>query len=90
QPMHALALSLNRTNLIFRLSVIEACARIVLVLAGLYFYSLMGVIAARLVMSLIVFVMSMWSARHMIGTTLSSALMNLWQVAAASLAMATL
>ncbi|MFX7870776.1 hypothetical protein ABTK02_22580, partial [Acinetobacter baumannii] len=56
----------------------------------LYFYSLMGVIAARLVMSLIVFVMSMWSARHMIGTTLSSALMNLWQVAAASLAMATL
>jgi O-antigen/teichoic acid export membrane protein len=90
QPVHALALVTNRTNLIFRLSVIEACTRIVLVLLGLYFYSLMGVIAARMAMSVIVFSLSILFARHMIGTTLTSALANLWKVAVASAAMAVL
>jgi PST family polysaccharide transporter len=90
QPMHALALAMNRTNLIFRLSFIEACSRIVLVLLGLYFYSVMGVIAARVTMSLIMFILSMLCARHMIGTSLSAALANLWKVAVACAAMAAL
>jgi O-antigen/teichoic acid export membrane protein len=90
QPMHALALALNRTNLIFRLSVIEACSRIVLVLLGLYFYSLTGVIAARVAMSVVVFILSMLCARHMIGATITSALINLWKVAVAGAAMAVL
>jgi O-antigen/teichoic acid export membrane protein len=90
QPVHALALGTNRTNLIFRVSVVEACSRLVLVMLGLYFYSLMGVIFARMAMSVIVFMLSILLARHMIGTTLSSALINLWQVATASAAMAVL
>jgi PST family polysaccharide transporter len=90
QPMHALALALKRTDLIFRLSVVEAGCRIVLVLIGLYFYSLMGVILARTVVSAIMLVLSMFSAQHMIGEKLTSQVLNLWKVAAASLAMTVL
>jgi O-antigen/teichoic acid export membrane protein len=90
QPVHSLALATNRTNLIFRLSFIEACSRIVLVSAGLYFYSLMGVIAARVVMSLIMFVFSLLAAQYLIGTRVASELRNLWKVGAACAAMAVL
>jgi PST family polysaccharide transporter len=90
QPMHSLALATRRTDLVFRLSVIEACSRILLVLAGLYLYSLMGVIISRLGMSLIMFVVSMFFARWMIGAKLSSQIVNLWKVAVASAIMVLL
>jgi O-antigen/teichoic acid export membrane protein len=91
QPMNSLALATRRTNLVFRLSVMEACCRIALVLAGLYvFKSLMGVIIARVAMSVIMFIMSMLAARSMTGATLSSQVINLWKVAAASAAMTVL
>ena len=54
QPLHALALATNRTNLVFRLSFMETVFhRIVLVSLGLYFYSLTGVIASRGAVSVI-------------------------------------
>ena len=90
QPMHSLALATRRTDLVFRLSVAEACSRIVLVLAGLQFFDVIGVIASRGAMSLVMFVLSMFSARYMIGATLLSQLKNLWRVAAASVAMAAI
>jgi O-antigen/teichoic acid export membrane protein len=89
-PVNSLALATSRTNLIFQLSFIDACSRIVLVLLGLYFYSVMGVIIARVAMSLIMCILSMLSARSMIGTKLSSQVINLWKVAAACAAMAAL
>jgi hypothetical protein len=89
--MNSLALATRRTKLVFRLSVMEACCRIVLVLAGLYFFrSLMGVIIARVVMSVVMFIMSMLAARSMIGARLSSQVINLWKVVAASAAMTVL
>jgi PST family polysaccharide transporter len=90
QPLHALALATNRTNLIFRLTFLEACFRIVLVLAGLYLYSLPGVIVARLAMSLIMFVASLIAAQYLIGARVASELIGLWKVAAACAAMAVL
>jgi O-antigen/teichoic acid export membrane protein len=90
QPLHSLALAMNRTNLIFRLCLIEACARVILVLAGLYYYSLMGAIAARVAMSLIMFVVSLIAAQYLIGARMLSALIGLWRTAAACAAMATL
>jgi O-antigen/teichoic acid export membrane protein len=90
QPLSALALATNRTNLIFRLTFLEACFRIVLVLAGLYFYSLMGVIVARLAMSLIMFIASLLAAQYLIGARATSELINLWKVAAACATMALL
>lgn len=90
QPLHALALATNRTNLIFRLSFIELCSRIVLVSLGLYFYSLMGVIAARGAVSLIMFVLSLLAARYLVGIKAASEVANLWKVAAACCVMAIL
>jgi PST family polysaccharide transporter len=88
QPVQSLALATNRTNVIFRLSLVELCSRIVLVSLGIYFYSLMGVVAARGAMSLIWFVLSLICAQYLVGTTVLSELRNLWQVAAACAAMA--
>lgn len=90
QPLHSLALATNRTNLIFRLTFTEACSRIVLVSAGLYFYSVMGVVAARVAMSLLMFILSLLAARYLIGTRVASEVRNLWQVGAACAAMAFL
>jgi O-antigen/teichoic acid export membrane protein len=88
QPLHSLTIATNRTDLVFRLSIIELCSRVVLVAAGFYFYSVMGVIAARLGVSLIMFVLSLLTARHLIGVTLASVLGSLWKVGAACAAMA--
>jgi len=90
QPLHSLALATNRTDLIFRLSFTEACSRIVLVSVGLYFYSLTGVIAARVAMSLIMFILSLLAARYLIDAKVASGVGNLWKVAAACTAMALL
>jgi O-antigen/teichoic acid export membrane protein len=90
QPLHSLALATNRTNLIFRLSFIEVCSKIVLVSLGLYFYSLIGVIAARVAMSVIMFILSLLSARYLIGIRVASELGNLWKVGVACAAMAFL
>jgi O-antigen/teichoic acid export membrane protein len=87
QPMSALAIATRRTDLVFRLSVIEACLRITLVLVGLYLYSLTGVIISQIVMSAIMFVLSMLYARMMTGAPISSQLIGLWKVATACLAM---
>jgi O-antigen/teichoic acid export membrane protein len=90
QPLHSLALAMNRTNLIFRLCFIEACIRIILVLAGLYLYSLMGVIVARVAISVIMFILSLVAAQYLIGARVLSELIGLWKVAAACAAMAAL
>jgi O-antigen/teichoic acid export membrane protein len=88
QPLHSLAVAMNRTNLIFRLSAMELCFKIVMVTAGLYVYSIMGVISARVAVSFIMFVLYLTTARYLIGTSVTSEITNLWQVAAACAAMA--
>jgi O-antigen/teichoic acid export membrane protein len=88
QPVQSLALATNRTNVIFRLSLVELCSRVILVSLGIYFYSLMGVVVARGVMSLIWFILSLLSAQYLVGTKVFSELGNLWQVAAACAVMA--
>jgi PST family polysaccharide transporter len=70
------------------LTLVELVSRVVLVPAGYYFYSVMGVIAARVAVSLIMFVLSLLTARHLIGVRIASVLGNLWKVGAACAAMA--
>jgi PST family polysaccharide transporter len=72
------------------LSFVELLLRVVLVSLGIYFYSLMGVIAARGTMSVIMFILSLLTAQYMVGTRVMSELANLWKVAAACAAMALL
>jgi len=90
QPVQNLALALNRTQVIFRLSLVELFLRVFLVSLGIHFYSLMGVIVARGVMSVIMFMLSLLTAQYLVGTRVISELVNLWQAALASAAMALL
>jgi O-antigen/teichoic acid export membrane protein len=90
QPLHSLALATNRTSTVFRLSLIELCCKVVLMSLGLYFYSLMGVIAARGIVSLILFFLSLHAARHLVGTHAASELAHLWRVGASCVLMAVL
>ena len=90
QPLHAVALATNRTDLVFRLSLIDLCSRILLVSMGLYFYSLPGVIASRGAISAIMFVFSLLTARYLIGIRVASEIGNLCKVGAACAAMALL
>jgi hypothetical protein len=57
-------------------------------LLGLYFYSLLGVIAARGTVSLIMFVLSLLTARYLVGTNVVSELGHLWRAGAACSLMA--
>lgn len=90
QPIQSLALATNRTNILFRLSVLELILRTALVLLGIHFYSTLGVIVARGTMSVIMFALSLLAAQYLIGTSVISELRNLWKGAAACAIMAAL
>jgi O-antigen/teichoic acid export membrane protein len=90
QPLYSLALAINRPSAIFRLTVIEFCSRIVLVSSGLYFYSLMGAVAARGAVSAIMFFAALFTARKLAGINMVFEVANLWRVAVASALMALL
>ncbi|WP_024508303.1 lipopolysaccharide biosynthesis protein [Bradyrhizobium sp. ARR65] len=89
-PVHALALATNRTNVVFRLSLTEFLLRIVLIPLGLHFYSLMGAIFARLLISLIMFVLVFATARQLTGFNTATEAFKLGKIAAAGVIMALL
>lgn len=88
QPFHSLALATNRTRLVFRLGFVELCCKVVLLSLGFYFYSLMGVIAGRAAVSLILFVLSLLTARDLVGTNAAAEVAHLCRVGAACAVMA--
>jgi O-antigen/teichoic acid export membrane protein len=88
QPVQSIAFATNRTDLIFRLSFIDLISRVILMSLGVYFYSLMGIIAARGAMSLVMFILALLTAQYLAGVDATSELRNLWRVAAASAVMA--
>lgn len=90
QPLYSLALATNRTSVVFRLGLIELCSKIVLMSLGLYFYSIMGVIAARGIVSVILFILSLRAARHLVGTDAAAEVAHLWKVGALCALMAAL
>ena len=88
QPLYSLALAINRPSIIFRLNFIELCSRVVLVSSGLYFYSLMGVVAARGAVSIIMFFAALLTGRKIAGINMAFEVANLWRVAVSCAAMA--
>ena len=88
QPLSALAFAVGRPRTIFEINAIELCFRIVLVTIGLYYYSIWGAIAARGLVSFIMFVVSLVSSRHLARVSIASQLVNLWEITLASTAMA--
>jgi O-antigen/teichoic acid export membrane protein len=90
QPLYSLALATNRTSVVFRLGLVELCCKVVLMSLGLHFYSLMGVIAARGIVSVILFILSLRAARDLVGTHAASEVAHLWRVGASCALMAVL
>jgi O-antigen/teichoic acid export membrane protein len=89
-PLYSLALAIDRPSVTFRLNVIELFFRIVLISLGLYFYSLMGAVAARGAVSIIMFVAVLATARKLTGINMAVEVRNLWKVAASCAVMALL
>lgn len=87
QPLYSLALAINRPSIIFRMNFIELCSRVVLVSAGLYFYSVMGVVAARGAVSVIMFFAALLTGRKVAGINMAFEVANLWRVAVSCAAM---
>jgi O-antigen/teichoic acid export membrane protein len=88
QPLYSLALAVNRPSIVFRLNLIELCFRIVLVPCGLYLYSILGVIAARGAISLLMFAATVLSLKSLAGLSIATQIRNLWQIGVACCAMA--
>ena len=88
QPLSALAFAVGRPRTIFEINAVELCFRVVLVTIGLYYYSIWGAIAARGLVSVIIFVASLLSSRKLAHAGIAAQLANLWEVALASTAMA--
>ena len=88
QTLYSLALALDRPIIIFKLTFIELCARIVIVSAGLYFFSIEGAVGARGVVTLIVFAGTLLYVRKLLDVKVLTQLANLWRPAAACIVMA--
>jgi O-antigen/teichoic acid export membrane protein len=89
-PLYTLAIAIDRPRVIFRLNVIETCFRIFLISLGFYFYKVMGVIAARGAISIIMFFTVLATARKLTGISMAMQVGNLWKVAVSCLVMALL
>lgn len=79
-PLYSLALALDRPSALLRLTAIELSLRIVLISSGLYFYSIMGAVVARGLISIIMFVAILASARTLTGISMAVQIQNLWKI----------
>jgi PST family polysaccharide transporter len=88
QTLYSFGLAVDRPVVLFKLNVIDLGLRILFISAGLYFFSVIGVMVARGLISVVMFAFYLLYARGLAGVTLSAQLANLWKVAVASVAMA--
>jgi O-antigen/teichoic acid export membrane protein len=78
-PLTALALALNRTGIFFRQALIDSVTKIPMVVVGLLFFGLPGVIAARLASSLAQAATAMFFVRQLSGLSLSRQILSTWR-----------
>lgn len=89
QPLHALLLVIRKTHLVFRINMAEFVLRLAIIPAAIAFFSIAGVIGGRAVISVIVFGLCLETARRFAMVPIGEQIQNLWKVAAACAAMAT-
>lgn len=87
QPLASLSLAVNRPATIFRLNAIELAVRAAAIPLGYYLFSVLGIIAARGAISVLMFTFSMVCARGLIGIGLRPQLLNLRKIAVAATTM---
>jgi len=88
QPLYSLAVASDRFSIVFKLNLLDFVTRLCLMTPALLLFGVNGVIAARAVMSLWMFILSMRAVRSVLAISIRAQLANLWQVAVACIAMA--
>jgi PST family polysaccharide transporter len=78
-PLTALSITLNRTIIFFRLSLIEFLFKFPLMLIGTIYYGIPGVLAARLATALIVAGYSIFAVRGLIKLSVRAQLLGPWR-----------
>ncbi|WP_019905978.1 lipopolysaccharide biosynthesis protein [Methylobacterium sp. 77] len=81
QPFYALCLATDRTKLIFTVNALDFIVKVGLTTVAFYVGGLYGMLYARALASVFLFLVSAFYARRLLGVTLFSQIGNLWQVA---------
>ena len=83
-----LSMALNRTRIFLRLSSIEFCIKVPLILIAAIYYGVPGVVALRLTMALIVAGCSMFAVRELTGLPIRAQLLSPWRPVLSGILMA--
>lgn len=78
-PLGALAISLGRTHIFLRQSLIELCIKVPSVLLGLWWFGIWGVIGARALTATAMGLVSAWLVKGMIGLPIVQQLLRPWR-----------
>lgn len=87
-PLIPLATTLNKTNVFLRLSLIELFIKLPLMLVGLVYYGIPGVIAVRLVTAVAISGCTMFVVRELIGLRMRDQLLGPWRATVSGAIMA--
>jgi PST family polysaccharide transporter len=87
-PLIPLATTVNKTNVFLRLSLIELFIKTPLMLVGLAYYGIPGVIAVRLMTATAIWGCTMFVVRELIGLRLRDQLLGLWRTTISAAVMA--
>jgi lipopolysaccharide exporter len=87
QTLYSLSLAVDRPIILFKLNLIDFGLRVLLVSAGFYLFSVIGVAIARGLISAIMFIFYLDYARRLAAIGIEAQLRNIWKVVAAALVM---
>ncbi len=87
QCLYALALAVDRPFVVFRLNAIDLASRLMVIPLGLWLSGIVGVIAGRGVLSVVLFGLCLASLRALTGIGIREQLANLWKIIVAGVCM---
>ncbi len=88
QALYSYALAVDKPRAIFVMNLVDLLLRVLFISVGLYLFSVMGAILARLGLALAMSLVYLAYARRLAGIGFLQQLANIWKVAAAVVAMA--
>ncbi|MGF9566545.1 lipopolysaccharide biosynthesis protein [Neorhizobium sp. JUb45] len=88
QTINAVSLATDRPSVVFRISIVELVLRVTSIAIGFYLASIEGVLYARLLLSLLMFVVYLDEVRRLLSISIMRQLLNLWKIAVAGPLMA--
>ena len=88
QTLYSVCLATDRPFMIVRVNLIDLCLRLVLLTAGFYAFSVIGVAFGRALLALVMAVVYLYFARVVVGIAIGAQLRNLWKIGVAAIVMA--